>query len=56
MICDLLNNGLVIMNEENSNSLDDILDDIILRYNKHKGVDTQMNKKEVLHSILSIDE
>ena len=36
------------MNENSSqNSIDDVLDDIIILYNKHKGSDMQINKKEV---------
>lgn len=36
------------MNEDNChNSIEEILDDIIIRYNKHKSVDTRINKKEV---------
>lgn len=51
MICDFLKKGLVILNEDNChNSIDDILDDIIVLYNNHKSVDTRINKKEVLVS------
>lgn len=48
MICDLLSKGLVILNEDNSqNTIESVLDDILIRYNKHRGDDIQINKKEV---------
>lgn len=48
MICDYLRKGLVILNEDSChNSIDEILDDVIILYNKHKSVDTRINKKEV---------
>ena len=42
------------MNENSSqNSIDDVLDDIIILYNKHNGSDMQINKKEVYSKHIS---
>ena len=48
MICDYLYKGLVILNNDSSyNSIQEILEDIILQYNTFRSVDTNIRIKEV---------
>ena len=50
MICDLLANGYVGLDEENhNNSLAEIVDAIVAQYNKLKGFDTKLSRKRMLN-------
>ena len=48
MICDLLNSGLILLEEEsNGKSLVQILESIITKYNKQKGVDSGLDARRL---------
>ena len=48
MICDLLYSGLILLNEKsNGKTLVQLLDSIITKYNKLKGLDSQLDARRL---------